>query len=237
MNRNFLFVTLGLLIGQLAMGASLGQPVAAQIADRPSEPDRPIFLPIALKEAGQPLLTNGAPDETAAVSPTAESLLMPPLLFDPAATGGSASVQAAALSVGDCRNPTAADARQPLPQANDETFVVDQGAGLDTGCVCGGASLVINIPVTRYVAPVDRGIGSTPERSPLIAPDVLVANGVMAPMAKLQIAAWDVDSAANPGGYPVEVNKVYFNGTEITGTLQGKTTPGPAIASLKYRLN
>src|SRR6266496_157453 len=64
------------------------------------------------------------------------------------------------------------------PDANDATFVVDQGAGLDTGCTFrSGGPLVFTIKVGRVVGNVQ----------------TLKQNGLIADTAELDMPAFDVD--------------------------------------------
>ncbi len=100
------------------------------------------------------------------------------------------SVQSLATHVGD--------APAGPPPANDTTFVVDQGAGLDTGCTFrSGGPLVFTIKVGRVVGDVA----------------LLKSSGLIEPMAELSMPAFDVDfdAAVSPPFFP-ERDRVTFNG-------------------------
>lgn len=93
------------------------------------------------------------------------------------------------------------------PQADDRTFVVNEGPGLDTGCTYrSGGPLIFNIEVTRYVGP-------TLADGTLRDAGVLVQAGVLAPYATLVMPAYDVDFAGAIPGTAPERDRVSFNGT------------------------
>jgi hypothetical protein len=85
------------------------------------------------------------------------------------------------------------------PEADDVTFVVNSGAGLDTGCTFrGGGPLVITLDIKRYV-----------DTSKLAQ---LKRDGLISPYANVRMPAFDVDfDAAIPGINP-ERDRVSFNG-------------------------
>jgi uncharacterized repeat protein (TIGR01451 family) len=93
------------------------------------------------------------------------------------------------------------------PEANDTTFVVDCGPGLDTFCTFrDGGPLVFNIPVTRHVGDVQK----------------LKANGLISETATLQMPAFDVDYFGGGGFFNPERDRVSFNGNVVpTEFLQG----------------
>jgi hypothetical protein len=83
------------------------------------------------------------------------------------------------------------------PEANDATFVVDQGPGLDTGCTFrDGSPLVFTIEVDRVVGDVTK----------------LKAEGMIGETAALRMPAYDVDFDAVVPPYNPERDRVYFNG-------------------------
>jgi uncharacterized repeat protein (TIGR01451 family) len=93
------------------------------------------------------------------------------------------------------------------PKADDTTFVVDCGPGLDTFCTFrDGGPLVFNIPVTRHVGDVQK----------------LKANGLISETATLQMPAFDVDFFGGGGFFNPERDRVSFNGNAVpTEFLQG----------------
>lgn len=87
------------------------------------------------------------------------------------------------------------------PEANDVTFVVDSGPGLDTGCTFrSGGPLVFEIPVDRYVGNVQS----------------LLAAGAIEKNAFLRMPAFDVDFGGAPN-VPPERDRVLFNGEVVDG--------------------
>ena len=93
------------------------------------------------------------------------------------------------------------------PEADDTTFVVDCGPGLDTFCTFRDEGpLVFNIPVTRHVGDVQK----------------LKANGLISETATLQMPAFDVDFFGGGGFFNPERDVVSFNGHVVpTEFLQG----------------
>lgn len=90
------------------------------------------------------------------------------------------------------------------PEINDSTFVVDDDAGLDTGCVFrSGGPLIFTIPVDRFIG--DR--------------DTLIANDLIGDTATLVMPVWDVDFNATglPPGVAPERDRVRFNGNVVPG--------------------
>ncbi|HSF40988.1 MAG TPA: alpha/beta hydrolase [Thermoanaerobaculia bacterium] len=95
-------------------------------------------------------------------------------------------------------------------EPDDEHFLVDTGSGLDTGCTFrDGSPLVFFVEVDRYVGEVD-GSGF------LRDPGRLVSQKVVSPKARLMLPAFDVDSSANVPPYAPEVDKVFFNGRQLS---------------------
>ena len=81
------------------------------------------------------------------------------------------------------------------PEADDTTFVVDCGPGLDTFCTFRDEGpLVFNIPVTRHVGDVQK----------------LKANGLISETATLQMPAFDVDFFGGGGFFNPERDVVSF---------------------------
>jgi hypothetical protein len=87
------------------------------------------------------------------------------------------------------------------PKANDYTFVIDSGAGLDTGCSFrSDGPLVITLPVGRVLGDLAK----------------LKANGLVPENVRLEFPAFDVDSAGAPG-LPPELDRVSVNGNVVPG--------------------
>ena len=88
----------------------------------------------------------------------------------------------------------------PPPEANDQTFVIDDGPGLDTGCTFrSGGPLVFSIKVNRVVGDVAQ----------------LLANDMISENAVLRMPAFDVDFDANVPPYAPERDRVSFNGNVV----------------------
>ena len=104
--------------------------------------------------------------------------------------------------------------RIPYDGKPDDTVFV-AGPGLGRGCTYrSGGPLRITIKVDRYIAPsaTDGFLSNL---------SALTRNKVIGTKAKLRMPAFDVDSSnTTSGGFP-EVDKVYFNGKELSKTLTG----------------
>lgn len=86
------------------------------------------------------------------------------------------------------------------PEPDDQTFVVDAGPGLDTGCTFrGGGPLLFTIEVGRVVGDVA----------------ALKANDMISDEAVLRMPAFDVDFDANIPGIAPERDRVSFNGNVV----------------------
>ncbi len=102
------------------------------------------------------------------------------------------------------------------PEADDRTFMINAGGGLDTGCTFrGGGPLVIQIPVTRYAGP-------TKPDGTLQNATALVQAGLLSRFANLTMPAFDVDYSTPtiPPDQP-ERDYVSFNGTSVQGLFPG----------------
>lgn len=89
------------------------------------------------------------------------------------------------------------------PESDDSTFVVDSGAGLDTGCTFrGGGPLVFTIPVDRAFTAAD------------IAD--LKSKGLISSTAVVRMPAYDIDYDGGGGSYAPERDRVSFNGHVVT---------------------
>ncbi len=83
------------------------------------------------------------------------------------------------------------------PASNDSTFVVDQGAGLDTGCTYrGGGPLIFTIKIGRVVGDIQK----------------LKQNKLIGETAKITLPAFDIDFNAVVPPYSPERDRVTFNG-------------------------
>jgi pimeloyl-ACP methyl ester carboxylesterase len=86
------------------------------------------------------------------------------------------------------------------PEENDQTFVVDQDSGLDTGCTFrSGGPLVFTIEIDRVIGDKSK----------------LIANGLIGEYAALSMPAYDVDFDANISGINPERDQVFFNGNLV----------------------
>jgi pimeloyl-ACP methyl ester carboxylesterase len=102
------------------------------------------------------------------------------------------------------------------PKADDRTFMINSGGGLDTGCTFrSGGPLVIQIPVTRYAGPTN------PDGT-LQNAAALVAAGLLSRFANLTLPAYDVDfnTPTMPPDQP-ERDRVSFNGTPVAVLFRG----------------
>lgn len=85
------------------------------------------------------------------------------------------------------------------PESNGQTFVVNGGAGLDTGCTySSGGPLVFDVMIDRVVGDVSK----------------LLANKLISPMVRLEMPAFDIDF---DGSYPPERDRVSINGHVVPG--------------------
>jgi len=133
-----------------------------------------------------------------------------------AALGASLSTVAASdvddppLFIGSTTSPF------PPKEADDRTFMVNSGAGLDTGCTFrSGGPLLIQIPVTRYAGP-------TKPDGTLENVSALVSAGLLSRFANLTVPAFDVDynTPVEPPDQP-ERDRVSFNGTPVNVLFPG----------------
>lgn len=96
------------------------------------------------------------------------------------------------------------------PPANDRTFVLNSGTGLDTGCTYrSGGPLIIRVPVTRYM-------GETNPDGTLTYATELVADGLLDDFATIELPAFDVDyNASTTPPIQPERDRVSFNGVPV----------------------
>ena len=86
------------------------------------------------------------------------------------------------------------------PKANDTTFVVDQGGGLDTGCTFrSGGPLVFSIKIGRVIGDLD----------------LLRQNSMISETAELRMPAFDVDFDAVVPPFNPERDRLSFNGRVV----------------------
>jgi pimeloyl-ACP methyl ester carboxylesterase len=92
------------------------------------------------------------------------------------------------------------------PPADDHTFVVNSGTGLDTGCTYRShGPLLITIPVTRYLGPTNADGTLRDARA-------LIDAGLLSRYATLIMPAWDIDEHGVCGtGCEPERDFVFFN--------------------------
>ena len=101
------------------------------------------------------------------------------------------------------------------PVPSDIQFVVNSGGGLDTGCTFrSGGPLLIDVPIDRYLGPVDANgflIDATSMRNA----------GLLSEFANLILPVFDIDNLADvtPPDQP-EIDRVSFNDAEV-GFLSG----------------
>lgn len=108
-----------------------------------------------------------------------------------------------------------ATARQtsPFHPPTKDTFVQDDGPGLDTGCTYNtdpAHPLRIDVMVDQAVGPVD-------ESGFLVDPAPLIAEGVIPATVTVMMPAFDIDTNGQP---PVEQDEVLLNGERL-GFLEG----------------
>jgi len=124
----------------------------------------------------------------------------------------------AALIAAMCAAPALAQTSSPFPPPQEKlgVYVVDSGAGLDTGCTYrSGGPLRIRIPVPKVVADAQLNADGT-----LKDPGKLVANGVLSAQATLRFPVYDIDDKNTGGGGAPEIDRVSFNG-KFKKTLEG----------------
>jgi triacylglycerol lipase len=95
------------------------------------------------------------------------------------------------------------------PTVTDANFVVDTGAGLDSGCTFrSGGPLRITLPINRVVGDVNAD-------GTLVDPQTLISNGVVSKFATLSMPAFDVDFDASVAPDQPERDHILVNGAEI----------------------
>jgi triacylglycerol lipase len=102
------------------------------------------------------------------------------------------------------------------PERDDVVFTVDVDSGLDTGCTYrSGGPLRIKLPIDRYIGEVN------PDGT-LADPGLLKAANIISGKARLRMPAFDVDSSTSlPSPRASEVDKVFFNGHDLSKPLTG----------------
>jgi hypothetical protein len=116
-----------------------------------------------------------------------------------------AATSATAIAQDDPRHPEVGIALStspfPAPEKTEQTFVIDDGSGLDTGCTFrSGGPLRIRLPIDRHIGDVAR----------------LRAGGLVPATVRLEMPAFDVDTAGAPG-FPPERDRVSVNGNVVPG--------------------
>jgi triacylglycerol lipase len=97
----------------------------------------------------------------------------------------------------------------PPPTERVGTYVVNSGAGLDTGCTYrGGGPLIIRLRIPKVVADAQLNPDGT-----LRNPAQLVADQVLSAQAVIRFPVYDIDDlAVTDGTYFPEIDRVSFNG-------------------------
>jgi triacylglycerol lipase len=107
-----------------------------------------------------------------------------------------------------------------VPEASGKQFVVNCGAGLDTGCTFRpGSPLTIQLPVTRYLGPTNAD-------GTLLNATEAVQSGMLPKFAILRLPVYDIDYVGFPN-FPecgVERDRVLFNGLRVE-TLDPSNAP------------
>lgn len=100
----------------------------------------------------------------------------------------------------------------PPPEEKYGLYVVNAGAGLDTGCTFrGGGPLVISLDVPATMNPNELDADGT-----LTDPSKLIDTGVIGSRAKISFPVFDIDDDANPPGVAPEIDHISFNGERVT---------------------
>lgn len=124
----------------------------------------------------------------------------------------------AALIAAACAAPALAQTTSPFepPEEKLGVYVVNSGAGLDTGCTFrSGGPLRIRIPLPKVVNDAQLNGDGT-----LKDPGKLVSNGVLSAQATIRFPVFDIDDKNTGGGGAPEVDRVSFNG-KFKKTLEG----------------
>lgn len=122
------------------------------------------------------------------------------------------------LLLGFCAVSAQANTSSPF-QPPDEglgKYVINQGAGLDTGCTFSSGSPLI---ISLFVPAVVNDERIDPDGKLIDAAD-LVNKGTIGAQAALRFPVFDIDSNANINGLQPEVDKISWNGKEVK-TLSG----------------
>lgn len=97
------------------------------------------------------------------------------------------------------------------------TYVINSGAGLDSGCTFrGGGPLLIKLKVPAIVNPKE-----IDSNGKLVNPQKLVNNGILSAKATIRFPVYDIDDkAVTDGTYAPEIDRISFNG-QFKKTLEG----------------
>lgn len=110
-------------------------------------------------------------------------------------------VESSPRAAADTQPPRVGSGPQPVA-VSDTTFLVDQGASLDTSCrFRDEGAVTIEILITRVVGEVNNN-------GYLLNPQQLINGGVVSAKATLRIPMYDID-------LPDEVDEVWFNGVRL----------------------
>lgn len=124
----------------------------------------------------------------------------------------------AALIAAACAAPALAQTTSPFepPEEKLGVYVVNSGAGLDTGCTYRSEGpLRIRIPLPKVVNDAQLNGDGT-----LKDPGKLVSNGVLSAQATIRFPVYDIDDKNTSSGGAPEIDRVSFNG-KFKKTLEG----------------
>ena len=157
--------------------------------------------------AQDPKCQNDGPNRQPCEQPTASSRSA-----SLTSSSASARLSVSALAAAPAPGPVTSGIQPRTP--TDSRFIVNEGAGLDTGCTYrSGGPLRITLPVERVVGEVN-GEGY------LVDPVGLFSKGIISKgYATLRLPAFDID-VNGAQGRPPELDSIYFNGEPI-GQLTG----------------
>jgi len=104
----------------------------------------------------------------------------------------------------------------PPPEQKLGVYVVNGGAGLDTGCTYrGDGPLIIKLPIPKVVN--DNRIDADGK---LINAAKLIQDGVISAQVVLRFPVYDIDDKASTNGFAPEIDRLSFNG-QVKRTLSG----------------
>jgi len=100
------------------------------------------------------------------------------------------------------------------PEASDRVFVLDQGPGLDSGCLFRtDGPLVFQVEIDRYVGELN-GDGTLKDA------EWLIYAGLLSEVTRLSLPVYDVDSEDPGWPFAPEIDRIFINDYEL-GVLEG----------------